>query len=151
MKNILTALTLVLTFSLVGCGSSAPGPGDTVKDLAYAMEAGDSEKIAAIAPAMQQMLGNEKLAKMAEENAKKMEEEGGITAVTIDSEEINEENKTAKVTATIEMGNGEKETEDFTLSQDKDGNWIVTLGDDEKGPGGAPDIDIDLSPGEETE
>lgn len=131
MKYLSALLVLVCSFSLVGCGGGS-GPGDTVKDLAYAMEKGDTERVKEIVPGMQTMLGNDKLDGMIKEAAADIKQDGGIKSVTIDKEEINGD--TAKVTATVESGNGEKDTEDFVLSK-IDGKWIVTLGDDAKGPG----------------
>ena len=141
MKHLLTALTL----SLIGCGgASAPGPGDTVKELAYAMEAGDGETVAAIAPVIPQVLGNEKFDQGIEESKAKMAEEGGLESITIDSEEIDEEKGTALVKATLTMGNGESETAKFPLSRDKDGNWTVVLHSKDAGDGS--DLDTKLTP-----
>jgi|GEM_PF-1835444 len=133
MKKLLSILVLACSFILVGCGGGASGPGQTVKDFAYAMEAGDANKVGQIMPSMKAMLGEEKLKGMMTEAAADMKKKGGIKSVTIDKEEVNGDS--AKVTATIETGDGNKDTDDFTLSK-VDGKWVITLGDEAKGPGG---------------
>lgn len=138
MKHVLALLVVVGSLGLVGCGGGA-GPGDTVKELAHAMEKGDVETVKKIAPAMQAILGSDKLGQMVAEAAKGMKEEGGIKAITIDEETIDGDSATVK--ATIEKGNGEKDTEDFKLEK-VNGQWVITLDEGNKEGGAPPDIDL---------
>lgn len=141
MKNLLTLLALTLSLTLVGCGSSAPGPGDTVKNLAYAMEDGDSETVKEIAPGLVSVMGAEKVDAMVAQSSAEIAKEGGIKSVTIDSEEI--EGNTAKVKATLESAEGEKDTQDFTLTKVKD-KWIIDMDMGDKGGPSTPDGDFDI-------
>jgi len=99
MKNLLTLLLATASLALVGCGG--PPPGDAVKDLAYAMEAGDHEKMKELVPALEENLGDSKIETLAKQAKKKIEEEGGLESVTIDKETISDDGKTATVTATM--------------------------------------------------
>eukprot|EP00752_Nemacystus_decipiens_P014026 g12462.t1 len=146
MKNLLTLMLLTCSLALVGCGGGTPAPGDTVKEFAYAMEAGDADKVKEVCPQLYALLGDEKLATMVNEGSEDMKSKGGIKSITIDKEEVSEDGKSAKVTATVESGDGEKNTDDFDLEL-RDDKWIVTL--DSEGKGGAPEIDIDLNAEEE--
>lgn len=143
MKKLFTLLLMVGSLTLVGCGGS--GPGATVEELAYAMEDGDAEKLKELMPELGENLGDSKIETMAKQTAKETKEKGGIESVTIDKEEI--DGDTAKVTATMKMGDGTSETEDFELEK-KDGKWVISLGEDAKGGGaGLPTPDINLNGG----
>lgn len=133
MKHLITLLLLTCSLALVGCGD-APGPGETVEAFALAMEAGDAETVKKLCPGLVSIMGSDKVDGTVAEGAANMAKEGGIKSITIDEEEI--DGKTAKVTATIEKGNGEKETDDFDLVQIKD-QWVITL--DNEGKGGDDD------------
>ena len=134
MKHLLTTLLLVCSFTLVGCGGSGASPGDAVEELAYAMEAGDAEKLKELMPELEENLGDGKIDTIAKQMAKEAEEAGGIESVSIDKEEINGD--TAKVTATVTNGNGDSDQEEFELVK-KDGKWVISMGEDMKGgPGG---------------
>lgn len=135
MKQLLTTVLLICTFGLVGCGGSSPG--DAVKDLSYAMEAGDVDKVKELMPELSENLGDSKIETLVKQAAKEAEENGGIKSITIDKEEIDGDK--AKVTATMTDGNDKAETETFDLVK-KDGKWTVTLGEEAKS-GGAPSID----------
>lgn len=143
MKNLLALMLLTCCLPLVGCGGGTPAPGETVKEFAYAMEAGDADKVKEICPQMHALLGDDKLGSMVTEASEEMKSKGGIKSITIDQEEIADDGKSAKVTATIASGDGEKDTDDFDLEL-RDDKWIVTLGEEGKGGGDAPEIDLDM-------
>lgn len=132
MKQLLTALLLVCSFTLVGCGGGA-SPGDTVTQFARAMEAGDAEKMKELCPDLEKTLGSGMIDKMATQMKDEAEANGGIDSITIDKEEINGD--TAKVTATVTNGNGDSNTEDFELKKE-DGKWVIVMGEDMKNAGG---------------
>ncbi|MEM9347183.1 MAG: DUF4878 domain-containing protein [Planctomycetota bacterium] len=135
MKQLLTTLLLVCSFTLIGCGGSGASPGDTVTEFARAMEAGDAEKMKELCPDLEKTLGSGMIDKMATQMKEEAEESGGIKSITIDKEEINGD--TAKVTATVTNGNGDSKAEDFELEK-VDGKWVIVMGEDMKngGPGG---------------
>ena len=138
MKHLFCVLILACTFALVGCGGGS-SPGDAVKELTYAMEAGDAEKVKELVPELGENLGDGKIDTMVKQAAKEAKEEGGIKSITIDKEEINGD--TAKVTATMTNGNGKSETEDFDLKK-VDGKWVLTMGDDMKNAAGGGNINL---------
>lgn len=149
MKQLLTALLLACSLTLIGCGGS-DSPGEAVKELAYAMEAGDAEKLKELMPELEENLGDSKIDTIAKQMAKEAKENGGIESVTIDKEEINGD--TATVTATMTSGNGDSEQEEFELVKNKDGKWVVSMGEDIKpSGGGGPSINLNGGDFEEIE
>ncbi|MBX2853061.1 MAG: DUF4878 domain-containing protein [Phycisphaeraceae bacterium] len=132
MKHLLTALLLVCSFALVGCGGSA-GPGDTVKELNYAMEKGDVETVKKIVPGMAGMVGDEKLKGMLTEAAAEAKKKGNIKSIEILKEEINGD--TATVEHKVTWGNGDEDTDTSELAK-VDGQWVVSMDDMDKGNGG---------------
>lgn len=144
MNRFISALALIATLGLVGCGGGS-SPGDAVKELTYAMEAGDAEKVKELVPQLGENLGDGKIDTLVKQASKEAKENGGIKSIVIDKEEI--DGDTAKVTATMTDGNGKSETEDFDLVK-KDGKWTVTMGDDAKTPA-VPDINLNGGFGEE--
>lgn len=132
MKQLLTALVLLCSFALVGCGGST-GPGDTVKELNYAMEKGDLDTVKKIVPGLAGMMGDEKLKAMMTEASAEAKKKGGIKSVEILKEEINGD--TATVEHKVTWGNGDEETETSELAK-VDGQWIISMDDMDKGPGG---------------
>lgn len=139
MKHLLATLLLVGSFALVGCGGGGSSPGDAVKEMTYAMEAGDAEKVKELIPELGENLGDGKIDTMVKQAAKETEESGGIESIVIDKEEINGD--TAKVTATMTSGNGDVETDDFDLKK-VDGKWVVTMGEDMKNAAGGGNINL---------
>lgn len=140
MKQLLTALVLLCSFALVGCGGSA-GPGDAVKELNYAMEKGDLDTVKKIVPGLAGMMGDEKLKAMMTEASAEAKKKGGIKSVEILKEEINGD--TATVEHKVTWGNGDEETETSELAK-VDGQWIISMDDMNKGPGGGG-INLDSS------
>lgn len=143
MKHLLTALVLTCSFALVGCGGGGNTPGDAVKDLTYAMEAGDAEKVKELVPELSENLGDDKIETLVKQSAKEAEANGGVKSITIDKEEIDGDKAT--VTATMVDGNGNSETDEFELVK-KDGKWVHSMGD-MKGDGGGIELtpdDIDI-------
>lgn len=132
MKQLLTALVLLCSFALVGCGGST-GPGDTVKELNYAMEKGDLATVKKIIPGLAGMMGDEKLKAMMTEASAEAKKKGGIKSVEIIKEEINGD--TATVEHKVVWGNGDEETESTELAK-VDGQWIVSMDDMNKNGGG---------------
>lgn len=150
MKQLLMMLLLACSLTLIGCGggedtnkdgggdgttnkpsATSASPGDAVEAFARAMEAGDAAKVKELMPALAALAGNDKLEASVKENAGKMKENGGLKSVTIDKEEIDGDD--AKVTATLETGNGKKETDDFVLTKVND-QWVITLDNEGKKP-----------------
>lgn len=137
MRHFLPALLLLLLLALIGCGNgnnnstnttTTPStPGEVVKELAYAMEAGDAEKIKELLPDLEAKLGGNMytLAQWMKENATAS---GGITDFKIDNESIRGDK--AVVTATLTNGNGQSSTDTFNLIK-KDGKWVVEIDDSE--------------------
>lgn len=140
MKQLLTALVLLCSFALVGCGGSA-GPGDAVKELNYAMEKGDLDTVKKIIPGLAGMMGDEKLKAMMTEASAEAKKKGGIKSVEILKEEINGD--TATVEHKVTWGNGDEETETTELAK-VDGQWIISMDDMDKSPGGGG-INLDSS------
>jgi hypothetical protein len=143
MKILLTALCLVFTLGLVGCGGSS-GPGDAVVELNYAMEEGDVETVKKIVPALGSMMGDEKLKAMMTEASAEAKKKGGIESVEIIKEEI--EGETATVTHKTTFGNGDEEEETTELVK-VDGQWIISMDDMDKGGSGGIDMsgeDVDF-------
>ena len=138
MKHLLTALVLTCSFALVGCGGGGGTPGDAVKDLTYAMEAGDAEKVKELVPELSENLGDDKIETLVKQAAKEAEANGGVKSITTDKEEIDGDKAT--VTATMVDGNGNSETDEFELVK-KDGKWVHSMGDLKGDDGG-----IELSP-----
>lgn len=145
MKHLLTALLLVCSFSLVGCGGSA-GPGDTIVELNKAMEAGDAETVKKIVPGMAGMVGEDKLKGMMSEASAEAKKKGGIQSIEILKEEINGD--IATVEHKLVWGNGDEEQETTELIKNDDGQWIVSMEDMDKGAGGG---NINLGGGDEDE
>lgn len=133
MKHLLTALVLICSFSLVGCGGSSSGPGDTIKELNYALEKGDGDAVKKIVPGMAGMVGDDKLRGMMTEASAEAKKKGGIQSIEILKEEINGE--TATVEHKVVWGNGEEESDTTELTK-VDGEWIVSMEDMEKGNSG---------------
>lgn len=138
MKHLLTALLLVCSFTLVGCGGSA-GPGDTIVELNHALEAGDAETVKKIVPGMAGMVGDDKLKGMMTEASAEAKKKGGIKSIEILKEEINGD--TATVEHKLVWGNGDEDQETTELSK-VDGQWIVSMDDMDKGAGGGGNISI---------
>jgi len=141
-RFVLLTTTALLALALIGVGQSVIAedqatPGDTVKALAKALEQGDAEKLKQLIPEINELLGDEKIQQMADQAAEDLKEEGGLKSVTINSEKI--QGDTATVNATLEKGNGDKDTDDFELKK-TDGKWVIKLGLEEKQLG-APDDD----------
>lgn len=139
MKHLLTLLLLIGTLGLVGCGGS--GPGDAVKDFTAAMEAGDTEKVKELAPAMG--MAGEKLDGMVQQMAMEIKKKEGIKEIEITEEKIDGE--TATVEFTTHFGDGSSEGPESMELAKIDGKWIIDMGDessDKPGQGGAP---IDFS------
>ncbi len=139
MKQLLTALLLVCSFSLVGCGGSA-GPGETVKELTYAMEAGDVDTVKKIAPGLAGMMGEDKLKGIVTEASAEAKKKGGIKSIEILEEKIDGDVATVKHKVT--WGNGDVEEEEGKMTKNADGDWIVSMDDMDKGNGGGPNINI---------
>ena len=139
MKHLLTALVLICSFALVGCGGSASGPGDTIKELNYALEKGDVDTVKKIVPGLAGMMGDDKLKAMLTEASAEAKKKGNITSIEILKEEV--DGDTATVTHKVTWGNGDVEEETSELAK-VDGQWIVSMDDMDKGPGGGS---IDLS------
>lgn len=148
MKHLLTALLLVCSFTLVGCGGSA-GPGETVEKLTYAMEAGDVDTVKEIVPGLAGMMGEDKLKGMVTEASAEAKKKGGIKSIEILEEKIDGDVATVKHKVT--WGNGDVEEEEGQLTKNADGNWIVSMEDMDKGNsggninlGGGGDEDVDF-------
>ena len=143
MKHLLTALLLVCSFALVGCGGGS-SPGDVVKEFATAMEAGDTEKVKELAPAMG--MAGDKLDSMVQMGAMEIKNKKGIERIEITEETI--DGDTAVVKATTHFGDGTKEEGEPMKLAKIDGKWVVDMSDemsDKPGAGGS----IDLSGGGE--
>lgn len=123
-------LFIACLFVLVGCGddggqppaaSSGPTPGETVEQLARAMEAGEGETVAELMPAFKANLGEQfdETIQLIADNAK---QNGGIASITIDKEEV--DGDSATVNATLTNGNGISSVDQFELIK-KDGAWII--------------------------
>ncbi|MEM9108971.1 MAG: DUF4878 domain-containing protein [Planctomycetota bacterium] len=139
MKQLLTALMLVCSFALIGCGGGSAGPGDTVKEFAEAMEAGDTEKVKELAPAMG--MAGEKLDGMVQTAAMEMKEKKGIKEIEIVEEKIDGE--TATVKAITHFGDGTKEEGEPMKLAKIDGKWVIDMGDEMSNkPGGGGNINL---------
>lgn len=133
MKQLLTALVLLCSLALVGCGGSA-GPGDAVKELNYAMEKGDLDTVKKIVPGLAGMMGDEKLKAMMTEASAEAKKKGGIKSIEIIKEEINGD--VATVEHKVTWGNGDEETETSELTKTDKGQWIISMDDMDKNGGG---------------
>lgn len=132
MKHLFAILAVCL-IGLVGCGgdgtTDTPAeteatPGETVQAFANAMQAGDAEKLQSLCPDFAENLSPSEIATFAAQAAKNAQANGGIASITIDKEDIKEEDAT--VIATLTNGNGNADTETFRLYR-YDGQWVIDM------------------------
>lgn len=155
MKTPGSILFTICLFLLIGCGGdegsgtdAANSPGETVEQLAYAMEAGNGEKIQQLMPTFKMNVGAAQFDEVVKQVARNAVENGGIASITIDKEEIDGDKAT--VTATLANGNGGSSVETFTLVK-KDDRWVIATIDTTSSPAQAdptPKDDADAEPTE---
>ncbi|MBX2853059.1 MAG: DUF4878 domain-containing protein [Phycisphaeraceae bacterium] len=137
MKHLLTIFSLCI-LGLTGCGNGNSGsnnsnssaadttPGETVEAFAYAMQAGDTDKLKALCPDFEANLSADEIQALAATLASNARANGGIASITIDKEDV--DGDTATVTATLTNGNGLSGTETFDLNK-TDGKWLIDMTD----------------------
>ena len=148
MRHLLP-IVLICLLGFTGCGNggnnnasstntaSEVTPGETVEAFAYAMLAGDADKLKALCPDFEANLSAEEIQALAATLASNARANGGIASITIDQETI--DGDTATVTATLTNGNGQSGTETFDLNK-TDGTWLIDMtGAFEALPDGEPD------------
>jgi len=123
-RRYFISLSLFTATSIILSSCFKAGPGKTVEKFHRALEKGEIEdaKIL-ISGSAKSTLPDDKMNLLMNEAVKQTKEKQGIKSFKIDQEEITGE--TAKVSYTIEFGNGTKETETVELIKEND-EWKIT-------------------------
>jgi hypothetical protein len=122
-RNGFAAIAVTGSLLLTACGPRVSAPAQTLKDFNYHIEAEETtEARELLSEDIQAMLPAEKMSLVVAEAAGEMEQRGGIDAIQIDEEEIDDD--TALITFTLQFGDGSEESATERLVREEDG-WRI--------------------------
>lgn len=122
-KRIVRLMVLIgLVMVGSGCGLFNSGPGQTVKNFYYAVEAGKIEEAKNLLSAQVTATYGAKLSQALVQASEDIKRKGGIQSIDVISENINGD--IAAVTSKTTFGNGQSTTDASRLLKE-DGQWKI--------------------------